>query len=74
MSKDVPPYAIVAGNPGRIKKYRFPPEIINELLLYPWWNLPDIVIKTQLIPLDTIEEVASKVKELYEDYKLSPSG
>jgi acetyltransferase-like isoleucine patch superfamily enzyme len=30
--KDVPPYAIVGGNPARIIRYRFPEEIINELL------------------------------------------
>lgn len=28
---DVPPYAVVAGNPARILKYRFPPEIAAKL-------------------------------------------
>ena len=32
VTKDVPPYAVVAGNPGRIVKMRFPPEIVAELL------------------------------------------
>ena len=32
VAKDVPPYAIVAGNPARIIRYRFSEEIINELL------------------------------------------
>lgn len=31
ITKDVPPYAIVGGNPATIIKYRFPKEIINEL-------------------------------------------
>lgn len=30
--KDVPPYAIVGGNPAKIIKYRFSPEIIEKLL------------------------------------------
>ena len=32
ITKDVPPYAIVAGNPAEIIKYRFPEEVIQELL------------------------------------------
>lgn len=30
--KDVPPYAVVGGNPAKIIKYRFPEEIIKKLL------------------------------------------
>jgi acetyltransferase-like isoleucine patch superfamily enzyme len=29
VTRDVPPYAIVAGNPARIIKYRFPEPIIQ---------------------------------------------
>lgn len=36
--KDVPPYAIVAGVPAKIKKFRFPPEIIQGLLESKWWE------------------------------------
>ena len=32
ITKDVPPYAIVGGNPARIIKYRFDDETINKLL------------------------------------------
>jgi acetyltransferase-like isoleucine patch superfamily enzyme len=38
VTKDVPPYAIVVGNPGRIVKYRFPDEIISDLLESAWWE------------------------------------
>jgi acetyltransferase-like isoleucine patch superfamily enzyme len=38
VSKDVPPYAIVAGCPARIVRYRFPKEVIRELLTSRWWE------------------------------------
>ncbi len=41
VTKDVPPYAIVAGVPARVLRYRFPPEIIERLLEIKWWDLPD---------------------------------
>jgi len=36
--EDVPPYAVVAGVPARIKRYRFAPEIIETLLRVKWWD------------------------------------
>lgn len=39
-TKDVPPYAIVAGNPGRIVRYRFEEDVIGELLRIRWWDWP----------------------------------
>lgn len=38
VSRDVPPYAVVVGNPGRVVKLRFPPEIVAELLAIRWWD------------------------------------
>lgn len=32
VTKDIPPYAIVGGNPAKIIKYRFDPQIIEELI------------------------------------------
>lgn len=34
---DVPPYSIVAGNPAKVVKYRFPKEDIEFLLRLKWW-------------------------------------
>lgn len=36
--KDVPAYAIVAGVPARIVKWRFPPEIAERLQALAWWD------------------------------------
>lgn len=38
VTKDVPPYAIVCGNPAIIVKYRFEKEMISKLLKVKWWN------------------------------------
>lgn len=36
--KNVPPYAIVGGNPAQIIKYRFEPHVIEALLKIKWWD------------------------------------
>lgn len=49
VTKDVPPYAIVGGNPARVIRYRFPPEVVQRLLQLRWWDLPDETIAS-LVP------------------------
>ncbi|NCX32965.1 MAG: antibiotic acetyltransferase [Actinobacteria bacterium] len=44
ITKDVPPYAIVCGNPGKVIKYRFTQEQIEKLEKIEWWNRPDVNI------------------------------
>ncbi len=62
VAKDVPPYAVVVGNPAMIKKYRFDKETINLLLELKWWD-KDIEEIKKLIPLLTGDLEQSK-KEL----------
>lgn len=38
VTKDVPPFAIVGGNPAKIIKYRCSEETINKLNQIQWWN------------------------------------
>ena len=38
VNKDVPPYAIVAGTPAKIIRYRFDEKTIDKLQKSQWWN------------------------------------
>jgi acetyltransferase-like isoleucine patch superfamily enzyme len=38
VTKDIPPYAIVGGNPSQIIRYRFSEDRIAKLLKIAWWN------------------------------------
>jgi len=40
ITKDVPPYAIAAGNPAKIIRYRFDELTIKKLLEIKWWDWP----------------------------------
>lgn len=52
VTKDVPPYAIVAGVPAKIIRYRFDQSTREELLRLKWWELDDGVIRQ--IPYDNL--------------------
>lgn len=38
ITKDVPPYAIVGGNPGTVLRYRFDQPTIDRLMKMGWWD------------------------------------
>ncbi len=59
--KDVPPYAIVGGNPARILKMRFDEATIKRLLAISWWDWPIDKINRHLklichLDIDRLEE------------------
>lgn len=56
VSKDVPPYAIVGGVPASLIKYRFEPEMIEELLQVDYSKL-------------TRSEIEKHIDELYAELK-----
>lgn len=56
VTKDVPPYAIVGGVPGKVIKYRFEPEMIKELLKIDYSKLSK-------------EDIAKHIDELYTELK-----
>ena len=40
VTKDVPPYAIVGGNPAKIIRLRFREDIVEKLMEIRWWRFP----------------------------------
>ena len=48
VTKDVPPYAIVGGVPAKVIKYRFPSDIINELLKIDYKKMTEDMIKEHI--------------------------
>lgn len=71
---DVPPYAIVAGVPAKIIKYRFDEKFIEELLKIKWWDWPrEVIVKNMdwMLASDINEETVEKMKEIAAEIKSS---
>ena len=62
VTKDVKPYAVVAGNPAVEVKKRFDEETIDKLLRISWWNWEFQRIKDNLPLL-----LSGNVKEFIEE-------
>jgi len=45
VTKDVPKYAIVAGNPAKIIRYRFSEDVVNKIEESKWWLLDKIELQ-----------------------------
>ena len=58
VTKDVPPYAIVGGVPAMVIKYRFSPELINELLKVDYSQMTEEMVK------EHIEDLYNDLEEL----------
>ena len=67
VTKDVPPYAIVAGVPAKIIKYRFDPETISQLLEIRWWDWPEHIVEENISWLtgeDVNQETLEKMRQI----------
>ena len=66
VTKDVPPYHIVAGNPASIIKKRFDNDVIEKLLEIEWWNWvnEDVVKNAYLIVGKDIDVLWEKKLEI----------
>ncbi len=63
ITKDVAPYSIVAGNPGRLIRMRFEEEIISQLLKTEWWKFDDDRLKKYASYIKSPIEFIKKVNE-----------
>lgn len=71
VTKDVPPYAVVGGNPARIIKFRFNEKQIVSLLKIAWWDWPSAQIEqmqnSMYKPVDAFisDHISSAEEKLY---------
>lgn len=69
VTKDVPPYAIVAGVPAKVVKFRFESDAIEKLSAIKWWDFPILKLKcstdffTRPVDDDLIRGFQNKFKE-----------
>ena len=66
VTKDVPPYAIVAGNPAEVKKYRFDQATIDAILKYiplKDWDKEHIFANADLLNRKFDQETLTLLKE-----------
>lgn len=54
VTRDVEPYAIVAGVPARFLRWRFPPEVAARLAALAWWNWPEARLRAALLDFRTL--------------------
>ncbi|TNE65696.1 MAG: CatB-related O-acetyltransferase [Alphaproteobacteria bacterium] len=68
--KDVPPYAIVGGNPAKVLKYRVPEDMIEPLLASKWWEFaPWQLTDVSFHELDGVIDQLAEVRERQQPYK-----
>lgn len=61
IARDVPGYAIVVGNPGKIVRMRFDEAAIIKLEGIAWWNWPDAQVAAAILDLaGPIEDFVAK--------------
>lgn len=57
VARDVPPYSIVAGNPARLIRERFPPPIVERLERVAWWDRSEAEVRSLVDSLSTTDVV-----------------
>ena len=72
VTKDIPPYAIVYGNPAIIHKYRFDKKTIEKLQLWKWWDWPECILRDniKLFQEELDERMIDRIQKIYEEVEL----
>jgi len=60
VTKDVPDFAIVAGNPGEIKGTRFNHTLIGKLRVIQWWNWSLDTVKSRIEDFREVHKFVTK--------------
>jgi acetyltransferase-like isoleucine patch superfamily enzyme len=64
VTRDVAPYGVVAGNPAKLLRRRFDDDIVAQLVLAAWWDLPDGEVR-QLVRLLQSDRVGELIAEVH---------
>lgn len=72
VTKDVPPYVMVAGNPAVIKKYRLDPQLVSPMLRSKWWQFAPWQL-THLTPTKPREFVQGVMKMIGQVEPFNPT-
>lgn len=64
VAKDVPPYAVVVGNPARVIRYRFDEATIEWLQKLRWWNWTPEKIKACWPEMENMEAFKEKYRKI----------
>jgi acetyltransferase-like isoleucine patch superfamily enzyme len=62
VTKDVPPYAVMAGVPATVKRLRFSEKIIERLLRSRWWDLE--LSQVSGLPFNDIERCLDAIERI----------
>lgn len=62
VTKDVPPYAIFAGNPAKLIRFRFSDYIIQRLLESKWWELDEKILSQVAVNIKDPEAFLNNLK------------
>jgi acetyltransferase-like isoleucine patch superfamily enzyme len=65
VTKDVPPYAIVGGNPAKVIRYRFTPDQIAGLLELKWWEWDDATLRARADDLQDVDVLLATYSEYH---------
>ena len=62
VTKNIPPYAIVAGVPAKVIKFRFNQDIVDQLLKIQWWNWDKQFLN------DHVDDMYENIEEFIKKY------